>query len=36
MKIKWAIFKRDGVAKFNADSVGHTESIQILLTTVEM
>lgn len=36
MKIKWAFCKRDDVAKFKADLVGHTESIQMLLATVQM
>ncbi|CZR56326.1 uncharacterized protein PAC_06214 [Phialocephala subalpina] len=36
MKIKWAVCKKDDLAKFNADLVGHTESIQLLLTTVQM
>jgi hypothetical protein len=36
MKIKWAICKSDDVAKFKADLIGHTESIQILLATVQM
>ena len=36
MKIKWALCKKDEVAKFRADLVGHTESIQLLLTTVQM
>jgi hypothetical protein len=36
MKIKWAVCKKDDLAKFKADLVGHTESIQLLLTTVQM
>lgn len=36
MKIKWAVCKRDDVAKFKADLVGHTESIQLLLTTIQL
>jgi hypothetical protein len=36
MKIKWAVCKRDDVAKFKADLAGHTESIQLLLATVQM
>jgi hypothetical protein len=36
MKIKWAICKKDDVAKFKADLVGHTESIQLLLATVQL
>jgi Fungal N-terminal domain of STAND proteins len=36
MKIKWAICKRDDIAKFKADLMGHTESIQILIATVQM
>lgn len=36
MKVKWAICKKDDVAKFKADIAGHTESIQMLLATVQM
>jgi hypothetical protein len=36
MKIKWAVCKKGDLAKFKADLVGHTESIQLLLTTVQM
>lgn len=36
MKIKWAICRKDDVSKFKADLVGHTESIQLLLITVQM
>ncbi|KAF8853763.1 hypothetical protein BDZ45DRAFT_598034 [Acephala macrosclerotiorum] len=36
MKIKWAVCKKDDLAKFKADLVGHTESIQLLLITVQM
>lgn len=36
MKIKWAVCKKDDVAKFKADLVGHTESIQMLLAAVQM
>ena len=36
MKIKWALCKKDDVARFKADLVGHTESIQLLLTTVQL
>jgi hypothetical protein len=34
-KVKWALCKKDDVANFKADLVGHTESIQLLLTTVQ-
>ncbi|KAF8854607.1 hypothetical protein BDZ45DRAFT_758459 [Acephala macrosclerotiorum] len=36
MKIKWAVCKKDDLAKFKADLVGHTESIQLLFATVQM
>jgi hypothetical protein len=36
MKVKWAICKKEDVRKFQADLVGHTASIQLLLTTVQM
>jgi len=36
MKIKWAVCEKDDVVRFKADLVGHTESIQLLLTTVQM
>ena len=36
MKIKWALCKKDDVARFKADLIGHTQSIELLLTTVQM
>lgn len=36
MKIKWAICRKEDVAKFKAALIGHTDSIQILLATVQM
>jgi hypothetical protein len=36
MKIKWALCKKEDVAGFKADLVGHTESIQLLLTAMQM
>lgn len=36
MKIKWVLCRTEDVARFKADLVGHTESIQLLLTTVQM
>jgi hypothetical protein len=36
MKVRWALCRRDDVAKFKADLMGHTESIELLLTTVHM
>jgi histidinol dehydrogenase len=36
MKIKWAVCKKEDVAKFKADLVGHTESIQLLLSAMKM
>jgi hypothetical protein len=35
MKIKWALCKED-LVKFKADLVGHTQSIELLLATVQM
>lgn len=35
-KIKWALCKKDDLRKFKADLVGHTESIELLLTTLHM
>jgi hypothetical protein len=35
-KIKWAVCKRDDLARFKADLVGHTESIQLLLAVIQM
>jgi hypothetical protein len=36
MKVKWAVCRKEDVARFKADLVGHTESIQLLLMTVQM
>jgi len=36
MRIKWVLCTKEDVTKFKADLVGHTESIQLLLTTVQM
>ncbi|KFX95657.1 hypothetical protein V490_03737 [Pseudogymnoascus sp. VKM F-3557] len=36
MKIKWAVCKKDEVAKFKADLAGHTESILMLLAAVQI
>jgi hypothetical protein len=33
---KWVLCKEEDVSKFKADLVGHMESIQLLLTTVQM
>ncbi|KAL8717622.1 MAG: hypothetical protein Q9181_008301 [Wetmoreana brouardii] len=35
-KIKWAVCKKKDVALFKADLPAHTESIQLLLTTIQM
>jgi hypothetical protein len=35
-KVKWAVCKRDDVAKFKADLIGHTESIQMLLGAIQV
>jgi hypothetical protein len=36
MKIKWALCKKEDLVRFKADLMGHTESIELLLTTVQM
>jgi hypothetical protein len=36
MKIKWALCKKEDVVRFKADLLGHTVSIEMLLTTVQM
>lgn len=36
MKIKWAVCKKADVEAFRADLRGHTESIELLLATVQM
>ncbi|KAL5350845.1 hypothetical protein ACLOAV_004416 [Pseudogymnoascus australis] len=36
MKIQWAVCKKEDVARFKADLVGHTESIQLLLMAMQM
>ena len=36
MKTRWATCKKDDVVKFKADLVGHTESIQLLLSTIQL
>jgi hypothetical protein len=36
MKVKWAVCRKEDVARFKANLVGHTESIQLLLMTVQM
>ena len=36
MRIQWALCKQDDVTKFKADLVAHTQSIQVLLTTIHM
>jgi len=36
MKIKWAVCRKEDLARFKADLVGHTESIQLLLTAMQM
>lgn len=35
-KVKWVLCKKDDLAKFKADLMGHTESIELLLMTVQM
>ena len=36
MRVRWAVCKKDDVARFKADLAGHTESIQLLLSTLQM
>lgn len=35
-KVKWAVCKKEDVVRFKADLMAHTESIELLLTTVQM
>jgi hypothetical protein len=35
-KVKWAVCKKEDIARFKADLMGHTESIDLLLTIVHM
>jgi len=35
MKIRWAVCKKEDVAKFKTDLMGHTQSISLLLATVQ-
>jgi hypothetical protein len=34
MKIKWALCKKEDVVRFKADLMAHTQSIELMLTTV--
>ncbi|KFY07081.1 hypothetical protein V492_07468 [Pseudogymnoascus sp. VKM F-4246] len=36
MKIKWSLCKKDDIAEFKADVAGHTGSIQLLLTMLQI
>jgi hypothetical protein len=36
MKIKWAVCKKDNLVKFKMDLIGHTESIEMLVTTLQL
>jgi hypothetical protein len=36
MKVKWVLCRREELLRFKADLMGHTESIEMLLTTVQM
>jgi hypothetical protein len=36
MRVKWAVCKREDVVRFKADLVGHTESIQMILSVIQM
>ncbi|KAL8727808.1 MAG: hypothetical protein Q9166_005800 [cf. Caloplaca sp. 2 TL-2023] len=35
-RVKWALCKRKDIVQFKADLLAHTESIQLLLTTIQM
>jgi hypothetical protein len=35
-KIEWALCRKDDVVRFRSDLIAHTESIELLLTTVQM
>lgn len=36
MKIKWTVCRKEDVAKFKADLLGHTQNIQLLLATIQL
>ena len=36
MRVRWAVCKKSDVATFKADLAGHTESMQLLLSTLQM
>jgi histidinol dehydrogenase len=36
MKIRWAVCKKEDINTFKADIAAHTDSIQLLLTTIQM
>jgi hypothetical protein len=36
MKVRWALCKKDDVARFKLNLLGHTKNIELLLTTVHM
>lgn len=36
VRLRWALCKREDVARFKADLAGHTASIQLLLSTLQM
>ena len=36
VKIRWAVCKKDDIAKFKADLMMHTQSIQLLLTALQL
>lgn len=35
-KVKWAVCKKEDLVRFKADLMGHAESIELLLTIVQM
>lgn len=35
-KVRWALCRKEDLSRFKADLMGHTESIEMLLTTVQM
>jgi hypothetical protein len=36
MKVRWALCKKDDLIRFKTELLGHTESIELLLMTVQM
>ena len=36
LKVKWAVCRKDDIAKFKTDLMMHTQSIQLLMTTLQV